>query len=191
MYRVITVRACIGCGAIDNAQPCLGTCVDRRLDLVRADQHAAAVAALSGLEQALAERRTLVERLARSAPAETEWEPLRARARATLRVAVTIEPGDVVTTWKCESCGRIEAPQPCIGVCIRPETPMVTASEHAEVLEEAAAARRELEWWAPPVRQLAWTTPRPGRGEDAAQAVRAAAQARLTPEARPRSDTPP
>jgi hypothetical protein len=190
LYRVIIVLVCIGCGAVSTPQPCLGTCIDRRLDLVRADQHAAAVAALTALEAALAERRTLVERLARSAPAEAEWEPLRARARASLRGEGAPDPGDVITTWACDSCGRIEAPQPCIGVCIRPETPMVTAAEHADVLEQAGAVAHELERLAPPVRQLAWVTPRSGRLAEAASAVQAAAQARLTPEP-PRSDTQP
>ena len=172
---MITVHVCIGCGAIDNAQPCLGTCIDRRLDLVRADEHATAGAALSELERALAERRTLVERLARSVAPEAEWEPLRARARAALRTSAMPESGDVVTTWACDSCGRVEAPQPCIGVCIRPETPMVDATEHATVLAQAETVWRELERLAPPLRLLAWATPRPGRERDAAEAVHAAA----------------
>jgi hypothetical protein len=178
---LISVRACIGCGAIDNAQPCLGTCIDRRLDIVRADQHAAAVAALAALERALDERRTLLNRLARSAPAD--WGPVRAQARAALRTGGMPEPGGVVEAWACDSCGRIEAPQPCIGVCIRPETAMVSAEEHEAVLAAAAAAHAKLERLAPPVRQLAWATPRRGHEQDAAQALQAAARALVTPEA--------
>jgi hypothetical protein len=172
---VITVTVCIGCGAIENTQPCLGTCIDRRLDLVRADQHATAGAAVSALEHALADRRTLVERLARAVPPETEWEALRALARAALRAPPPPTAGEVVTTWACDSCGRIEAPQPCIGVCIRPETPMIDAAEHDAVIAEAEAVQRALEQLAPPLRLLAWTAPRPGRVRDAAVAVHAAA----------------
>jgi hypothetical protein len=170
---MITVLACIGCGAISTPQPCLGTCIDRRLEIVRAEEHGAAVAALARLEAALAERRTLVERLAR-APL-TDWEPLRARARAALRAGGPPAAGDVIEAWACDSCGRIEAPQPCIGVCIRPETEMVEAAEHRAVLAQAAAVARELERLAPPVRQLAWTTPRSGHVEAAARALQAAA----------------
>jgi hypothetical protein len=188
LYRVITVLSCIGCGAISTPQPCLGTCIDRRLDLVRADAHAVVLVALSGLESALAERRTLVERLARSAPPDAEWPALRARARAALRIPAPPAAGDVVTTWACDSCGRIEAPQPCIGVCIRPETPMVTAAEHGAVVAQATATIEALEWLAPPVRQLAWSMPRAGRFADTAEAVRKAALERLT---QPRSDTRP
>ena len=38
-----------------------------------------------------------------------------------------------------EWCGRIEAPQPCIGVRIRPETPMIPASGHDAALARAVA----------------------------------------------------
>jgi hypothetical protein len=78
--------------------------------------------------------------------------------------------GEVITTWACD-CGHIEAPQPCIGVCVRPETPMVEAAEHAAVIERADALRHELERLAPPLRQLAWATPRPGRWAEAAAAL--------------------
>jgi hypothetical protein len=167
LYRVITVLVCVGCGAVSTPQPCLGTCIDRRL--VGPAGTAAAVTAPAALEAPLAERRTLVERLARPAPAEAEWEPLRARGAP--------EPGEFITTWSCDSCGH---------VCIRPETPMVPA----DVLEQAGAVALELERVATPVRQPAWVTPRPGRLAEAASAVQAAARARLTPEP-PRSDTPP
>src|SRR3954467_9690939 len=110
----VTVLRCIGCGAIETPQPCLGTCRERRLDLVPADQHAAVVAALAELERALAARRTLLARLVRT----SDLEPLRAPARAALRAVAEPVAGERLTTWACDSCGRVEAPQPCIGVCI-------------------------------------------------------------------------
>lgn len=138
----IDVQQCIGCGALSTPEPCLGTCVDRRLDLVPAD-------AAHALEHRLRARRALVEELRQLTPAT--WDALRARARDELRVPLATP--DAITAWSCDSCGRIEAPQPCIGVCIRPTTPMVDATvtrEHADALERLAV----------PLRQLAWTTPR-------------------------------
>jgi hypothetical protein len=180
LYRVtvdlVVVRACIGCGAIETSQPCLGTCREHRLDLVRADQHAAAQARLSALESRLAQLRTLVSRLARSVPGEQDWGGLRSTARAALRDRVAPVRGEVVTTWSCASCGRVEAPQPCIGVCIRPETAMVNAAEHERLLERAAAVLAQLEALSPPVRQLAWATARAGRFQDTARAVNQAAR---------------
>jgi len=169
----LTVLRCIGCGAIETSQPCLGTCIDRRLDLVEGRQHAAAAAALAELEAALAASRTLLGRLARAAG----WEALRAPARAALRVSAEVVEAETVTTWACDSCGRIEAPQPCIGVCVRPPTAMVPAAEHAVVVEAARAAQRDLARFAPVLRQIAWATPRPEHVEEMGRALRAAAQA--------------
>jgi hypothetical protein len=52
---------------------------------------------------------------------------------------------------------------------------MVPASEHADLLAQADARRRELERLGPLVRQLAWTRPKAGREDDAARAVHALA----------------
>jgi hypothetical protein len=40
---------------IETPQPCLGACIDRRLDLVGVKDHAGVVAVLAVLERALAE----------------------------------------------------------------------------------------------------------------------------------------
>jgi len=172
----VTVLRCIGCGMIETPQPCVGTCIDRRLDLVDGAEHTPAMAAVSALEAALAQRRTLLARLARSA----DWEALRAPARAALRLHSPVTPGTIVTTWACDSCGRIEAPQPCIGVCVRPETPMVDAAEHRATIETARALERALERLAPVLRQVAWVRPDPSARERTGRALRAAAQIALS-----------
>jgi hypothetical protein len=179
LYRVtgsaVLVRTCIACGAIDSGHTCLGTCREHRLELVAADEHAAAGARLEALDGQLRERRALAEQLARGAPSGDEWEALRVRARAALRVLAAPAPGAVVATWACDSCGRVEAPQECLGVCVRPVTPMVPASEHAGLLARAEATQQELERLAPLVRQLAWTRTKVGRENDAARALHALA----------------
>jgi hypothetical protein len=161
---------------IETPQPCLGACIDRRLDLVGVKDHAGVVAVLAVLERALAECQNLVARLARS----EDPAALRPAAQAALRLPADPPAGEVITTWACDFCGRIEAPQPCIGVCIRPETPMVRASEHRAVLEELARTRAELERLAPPLRQLAWSTPRPRHAAEHAHAVQAMARTVLS-----------
>jgi hypothetical protein len=173
---LIVVRTCIGCGAVDTPQVCLGTCVEHRLDLVRADQHAVAAARLADAERSLAELRAVV---AQAAAGEGDWHARQAVARAALRglSALTVPAaGAVVTTWACSSCGRIEAPQPCIGVCVKPETPMVRAAQHGAVIERGTAARRELARLAPLVRRLAWVTPRAGQRERTERALMAQAR---------------
>jgi hypothetical protein len=174
---IVPVRRCIGCGAISTEHPCVGACADRRLDLVNADEHAAAAAALDALEQTLGERRALVAALGRAVPTPETWAALRDRARALLRPLPTVAAADSVTTWECTTCGRIEAPQECIGVCVRPEIPMVRATEHAALVARAERVTGELARLAVPLRQLAWTTPRPERWPQTAQAVHATAAA--------------
>jgi len=72
---------------------------------------------------------------------------------------------DTVKAWQCIGCGRIEAPQPCIGVCQDRRVEMVYASEHAEALADAERAKRRALAFESLVRQLAHTTPRTGAWE--------------------------
>ena len=146
----VTVLTCIGCGALSTPQPCLGTCADRRLELVSAQEHEQALARLAGA-------REITRDLAAAGAADPEaaYRALQARARA----AVTLPPlaqADAVTTWECVSCGRIEAPQECIGVCVRNPVPMIRLPAHAGVLAQLNALSGVL-------RLLAWSTPRPGQ----------------------------
>ena len=48
---------------------------------------------------------------------------------------------DYIQVWQCVGCGRIEAPQPCLGVCRDRKTWMVGKGEH----EQALARMRQLE----------------------------------------------
>jgi hypothetical protein len=86
---------------------------------------------------------------------------------------------DPVTVWQCIGCGKIEAPQTCIGVCQDRKVQLVYASDHADALialEDATAQRDRLAAF---VRRIACTTPRPGDGEATLAAFRAQARAEL------------
>lgn len=67
-----------------------------------------------------------------------------------------------VKAWQCIGCGRIEAPQNCVGVCDFKRIDMVYAFEHEQGLEEARAKCARFEALA---RQLARITPREGEWE--------------------------
>ncbi len=66
----------------------------------------------------------------------------------------------IVEAWRCIGCGRIEGPQPCIGVCEDRKVRLVFAADYEAALallretEEKAAALEGL------VRRLAQTRPR-------------------------------
>lgn len=124
-------------------------------------------------QRALGELSVIARQLSAADEDDAAWTALQARARAALRAAgQPAERGEAITAWSCDACGRIEAPQPCIGVCVRPETSMVPAAAHEAVLEQDAALRRDLKPLAALARQLAWATPTAGQRERTARALR-------------------
>jgi len=75
----IKVWQCIGCGRIDDPQPCVGICEDRKVEYVLAAEHDRVVALLQEVVRAIAS----------TAPREYEaarhWAALRERAKRALR----------------------------------------------------------------------------------------------------------
>ena len=67
--------------------------------------------------------------------------------------------------WQCIGCGRIEAPQPCIGICQDRKVELVYASELVAAREEAQGAVQSSQALKALVRRLAWTTPHDGDWE--------------------------
>jgi hypothetical protein len=72
---------------------------------------------------------------------------------------------EYVQAWQCIGCGKIEAPQTCIGVCRDRKVELLYAAEHEETLAQLRLARRQAEAFGALVRQLARTTPREGQWE--------------------------
>lgn len=64
------------------------------------------------------------------------------------------------TAWQCIGCGRIEAPETCIGICQDRKVELVYAFEHQKALEQLTEARLERERLVALLRRLAFTTPR-------------------------------
>jgi hypothetical protein len=71
---------------------------------------------------------------------------------------------DRIRVWECIGCGRIDHPQPCVGVCRDQRAELV----HAHEYDESQARVAVLEAW---LRRLAFTTPRPGEWESAYKAL--------------------
>ena len=71
--------------------------------------------------------------------------------------------GARITAWQCIGCGKIEAPQPCIGVCQDQKVEFVDAPTHDRVQRRLERAQRESETLKALVRQLAHTVPRDGQ----------------------------
>ncbi|RAO76944.1 hypothetical protein [Dyella jiangningensis] len=51
---------------------------------------------------------------------------------------------DYIQAWQCIGCGKIEAPQPCIGVCRDRKVLMVGKDDHERAQGEIDALRAQL-----------------------------------------------
>jgi hypothetical protein len=67
--------------------------------------------------------------------------------------------------WQCIGCGRIEGPQPCVGVCQDRKVSFVYASDYAAVLSRLLEAEERVAAVEGLVRRMALSTPRTGEWE--------------------------
>jgi len=82
---------------------------------------------------------------------------------------------DTITAWRCIGCGRLEAPQNCIGVCQDRKVELVTAWDYAEVLAQLEEANERIAKLEALVLKFAHTTPREGAWKDSYLALQAQA----------------
>jgi hypothetical protein len=159
-------------------QACLGPCGDRALDLVWAADHDAVVAQAAQSRERARPLLEVVRELAVASGGEPAYRALQQHAREALhQVAAPPEPLSVgeFRAWLCTGCGRVEAPQPCLGVCVRKPDEVVRADHHAAVAARAADAEHGAHELAALVSRLAWSTPRDGGWEASLAALRGAA----------------
>jgi len=184
----LALRSCIGCGAIECLSDCTGECQEVRLELVPAVAHDRLVADGERARHVLAAVTPLVSRIAAAdvTPCDLQgaYRALQLDARAVLRElgadpSPQPAPVEPITAWWCAGCGRIEAPQPCVGVCIRRPAEAVRADTHVRAAAEAECARQQARACLAVVRQAAWATPRPGHWESSWGALLGAARAAL------------
>ena len=76
-----------------------------------------------------------------------------------------------VQAWQCIGCGRIEAPQPCIGVCRDRKVLLVGRGEHDAALAEIARLQNALAAAASRLSRFGSATPREGQWEASYRAL--------------------
>jgi len=86
---------------------------------------------------------------------------------------------DHVKAWQCIGCGRIEAPQTCIGVCQDRKVEFVYAAEHEQTLAQLALVRRQAKALEALVRRLANTKPHNDGWEHSYRAMQEQARSTL------------
>lgn len=79
---------------------------------------------------------------------------------------------DVMKVWQCIGCGRIDHPQPCVGICQDRKVEIVYASELVAA-EKRVAALESV------VRRIAFTHPRAGEEKSTWEALQVAARQSL------------
>ncbi len=181
----MTLWRCIGCGAMGNSEPCAGKCDYRKLQVVSAEQYADLLEQFSTIADRTEILTALVNEIAALGEGERDHERayrrLQSRVRKILRTAqsgeaaaaVAITPDDEFSTvWLCATCGQVEAPQPCLGVCIRRNGEFLRAGAHVELAFRAEAERQRAAELGALARQMACVAPHAGQWENACRAFR-------------------
>ena len=78
---------------------------------------------------------------------------------------------DTIEAWQCIGCGRVEAPQTCIGVCRDRKVQLVGLADFEQARAEADALRRQLAEVRARLQRFALAKPNEGRWDAAWHAL--------------------
>jgi len=179
----LMIPSCIGCGAMRQDRSCPGDCTEGRVELVRGADYDQLTRAAAACRARILGLRPVVAELMRAEPGpggwKTAYEGLQQAARSALRrfrpAAADrddpLSPADTVTVWRCRDCGGLDAPQPCLGVCIWRPAAWVDLTWHESARSRAAADREAERSLAGLLGRLAFATPRAGQWERSLRAL--------------------
>lgn len=91
---------------------------------------------------------------------------------------------ETISALQCIGCGRLEAPQPCVGVCEDREVTLVPAEEHFQLLARHEKLSRQLAAQQQWLQRLVGTRPKDGQWESAFRAIQEQARALRNPGAK-------
>ena len=165
---------CAGCGAMSRTGTCTAGCTERKLLLARASS----VDALADAESEILASITALSEVAadvasNAVPAggwQAGYDALRARARDALahcpddriRHYVLEDPAEPVVTWWCDRCGGLDAPQPCLGICVWRGVEWASYATYVDLRERALAACELERGLRALLSRITHTRPRPG-----------------------------
>jgi hypothetical protein len=156
---------------------CDGGCTEQKLELVLAVHYDRLTALASSFRARGEAFRAVVEELASRQPRADELEAayrsVQDTARITLRRYPEVSPQDLdwgdpiepSTTWWCPECGGIDAPQPCLGICIWRPTEWVNATLYEQEWARALAKRDTERYLRELLCRVVSVTPRDGQWE--------------------------
>jgi hypothetical protein len=161
----------------------MGVCDYHKLEVVRSVEYAELLDEAAVIMEHLKMLTALAHRIAglpkEEGERENSYRVLRDCARNLLRKInptgkapqnrVT-ERAEGLRVWLCRACGQIEAPQTCLGVCIRPIEEYVRTKHYNELVEQVTAAAGSVQKLSTLIGRLAWVSPRPGQWQRASRA---------------------
>ena len=178
LTRHLPVATCIGCGARSHEAQCADGCTDLPLDLVDVDDLVTIATRAEALEERVTELREVARMLVEDD--RVDWTAVQERARAAVLIAVPEAPEvDVIEGWGCPRCGRVDAPQQCLGICIRRPGLVADVAEYREYAAQAqrsAEVDRTLSAFA---HLVGGVHPRPGQEQQTVESLKARARALL------------
>lgn len=83
---------------------------------------------------------------------------------------------DPIPAWQCIGCGRIEAPQNCIGVCQDRKILLVSMQEHSEALDQIQLLLTQMDAMQRLLTRVALSTPNAASWEISYRAAQAEAR---------------
>lgn len=187
----LPIPTCMGCRAMRQYEKCEGPCRERELELVSGTDYDELTAIAAARRVRIEGLRGVVGELARKDPGPDEWraayELLQASARSVLRRSGLaaggrdddLPPAETVTVWRCQDCGGLDAPQPCIDVCIWRPVDWVDATAYQSERSRAAVDREAEQSLAGLLRRIASATPRNGQWERTWHAFQSQARSAL------------
>jgi len=89
------------------------------------------------------------------------------------------DPPERISAWQCIGCGRIEGPQPCIGVCQDKKVAFVSGEAYDAAIARLGEAEARLAGLESLALRLAQSRPRPGEWEKSYRALQAEARRTL------------
>ena len=98
---------------------------------------------------------------------------------------------DYIKAWQCIGCGKIDSPQPCIGVCQDRKVEFVYASQYEDALAQIEALRARANALERLVRRLARTKPHENQWEHSYRQFQDDARALLATMAETSTQPPP
>jgi len=166
-----------------NSEPCTGACAYRKLEIVGADDYADLLETFAAIQDRAERLEAVVREIIALRPEhcgfDDAYRSLQLQAREILRSAdfgelsrqIAVERDcEPATVWLCATCGQVEAPQSCLGVCIRRNGEFLSADHHAALAGRIDIEHRRARELSALVRQLAWVAPHVGQLENTCRA---------------------